>query len=80
MYRQITGCRICGNERLDLLLELGPQFLTGVSLAVPRRRSPSEEKARTLMRAVDLRPGDAIVDTGSNDGTLLSFFSGRAQR
>lgn len=32
------------------------------------------------MRAVDLRPGDAIVDIGSNDGTLLSFFSGRAQR
>ncbi len=30
MHRQITGCRICGSEWLDVLLELGTQFLTGV--------------------------------------------------
>src|SRR3989442_3707972 len=29
MYRQITGCRICGSEWLEVLLELGTQFLTG---------------------------------------------------
>lgn len=124
MYRQITGCRICGTERLDVLLELGTQFLTGVfprSPDEPLTKGPLtlvwcadcglvqllysyertelygahygyrsslnrkmvthlEEKARTLVRAVDLRPGDAVVDIGSNDGTLLSFFSGQNLR
>src|SRR5213594_4490445 len=121
MYRQITGCRICGSEWLEVLLELGTQFLTGV---FPRSPDESltkgpltlvrcdecglvqllysyertelygphygyrsslnrtmvnhlEDKARVLARAVHLRPGDAVVDIGSNDGTLLSFFSGR---
>src|SRR2546427_9065525 len=36
-----------------------------------------EDKARMLLGAVDLRPDDVIVDIGSNDGTLLSFFSGK---
>src|SRR5213594_4865865 len=121
MYRQITGCRICGSEWLEVLLELGTQFLTGV---FPRSPDESltkgpltlvrcdecglvqllysyertelygahyayrsslnrtmvnhlEAKAQMLMRTVDLRPDDVIVDVGSNDGTLLSFFSGR---
>ncbi len=121
MYRQVTECRICGGEGLDVLLELGTQFLTGVFPHRPDERltkgpltlarcdncglvqllysyeqaelygphygyrsslnrrmvSHLEDKARVLARAVDLRPGDAVVDIGSNDGTLLSFFSGR---
>jgi len=121
MYRQITECRICGGEQLDVLLELGTQFLTGV---FPRRPDESltkgpltlarcdncglaqllhsyertelygahygyrsslnrrmvdhlEAKAAALTRRVDLRPDDVVVDIGSNDGTLLSFFSGK---
>src|SRR5439155_3146775 len=30
MHRQITGCRICGSEWLDVLLDLGTQFVSGV--------------------------------------------------
>ena len=124
MYRRIAGCRICGGAQLDVLLELGTQFLTGVFPRSPdepltkgpltlvgcadcglvqllysyertelygahygyrsslNRRMVSHlaDKAQTLMRAVDLRPDDVIVDIGSNDGTLLSFFSGRNLR
>jgi NDP-4-keto-2,6-dideoxyhexose 3-C-methyltransferase len=29
-YRQVTRCRICGNERLAVVLDLGEQYLTGV--------------------------------------------------
>src|SRR3989442_903884 len=121
MHRQITGCRICGSEWLDVLLDLGTQFLTGVfprsvdesltkgpltlvrcdecglvqllysyertelygahygyrSSLNRKMVSHLEDKARMLLGAVDLRPDDVIVDIGSNDGTLLSFFSGK---
>jgi NDP-4-keto-2,6-dideoxyhexose 3-C-methyltransferase len=30
MYKTISGCRICGNTELDVLLDLGKQALTGV--------------------------------------------------
>ena len=34
-------------------------------------------KAEALRQRVALRAGDVVVDIGSNDGTFLSFFSGR---
>src|SRR5262245_42718063 len=36
-----------------------------------------EAKAHSLAAAADLRPGDVVLDIGSNDGTFLSFLSGR---
>src|SRR5262245_50759425 len=29
-YREITRCRICGNDNLEIVLDLGQQYLTGV--------------------------------------------------
>jgi hypothetical protein len=121
MYREIRDCRMCGTSDLDLLLELGNQYLTGV---FPRTRTESltrgplslvrcarcglvqlrhsyertelygahygyrsslnammvdhlHDKADALRKRVDLAAGDVVVDIGSNDGTFLSFFSGR---
>ena len=48
MHRPITGCRICGSEWLDVVLELGTQFLTGV---FPRSRDEGLTKGPlTLVR------------------------------
>jgi NDP-4-keto-2,6-dideoxyhexose 3-C-methyltransferase len=30
MYQEISGCRICGNRQLEIVLDLGTQALTGV--------------------------------------------------
>ena len=48
MCRQITGCRICGNGQLDVLLELGTQFLTGVFPRSPD--APLTKGPLTLVR------------------------------
>lgn len=121
MHRDIRNCRMCGAGDLDLLLELGDQYLTGVFL---RTRTESltrgpltlvrcaacglvqlrhsyertelygaqygyrsslnammvdhlRAKADALRTRVNLAKGDVVVDIGSNDGTFLSFFSGR---
>ena len=33
-----------------------------------------KNKARNLIKKYNIKPGDTIIDTGSNDGTFLSFF------
>lgn len=38
MYTKISGCRICGNSHLELVLDLGEQMLTGV---FPKDKSQS---------------------------------------
>lgn len=121
MYREIRNCRMCGHTGLEVLLELGDQYLTGV---FPRARTESltrgpltlvrcetcglvqlrhsyertelygahygyrsslnammvdhlRDKADALRKRVELGQRDVVVDIGSNDGTFLSFFSGR---
>jgi SAM-dependent methyltransferase len=126
MFEEITRCRICENENLVSVLNLGNQHLTG---AFPRTREeevtcgPLElvkchaedqesrvtcglvqlrqsynfhemygrnygyrsslnqsmvrhlrAKVENLQRIAPLRGDDVVLDIGSNDGTLLSFY------
>jgi SAM-dependent methyltransferase len=124
MYRETKECRICSATKLELLLELGDQYLTGVFPRTPQEplthgpltvvRCDScglvqlrhsyertelygarygyrsslnaqmvdhlQDKACRLVERVDLAPGDVVLDIGSNDGTLLSFFVGHGLR
>ena len=123
-YKQIERCRICGNQGLAPIIDLGTQTLTGV---FPRKRdqaitsgplelvkcaedesgetcglvqlrqtydleemygenygyrsglNPSmvnhlREKVTAVERHVGVASGDLVIDIGSNDGTLLSFY------
>ena len=119
--KAITKCRICGNSRLERVLDLGVQKLTGT---FPERADQSltegplvllkcvgdnvcglvqldrsydlEEmygenygyrsglnrsmvehlrgKAERIQSKGLLRPGDLVIDIGSNDGTSLGFY------
>ena len=119
-YRAISACRLCGSGRLEAVLDLGDQYLTGVfPRAIDRSLTtgplilgfcadcalaqlmhsydPSEmygenygyrsslnksmvehlrRKVDRLRRMVELAPQDLVLDIGSNDGTLLSFYPG----
>ena len=46
-YKQVTRCRLCGNEHLVTVLDLGEQVLTGVF-----PRTPSESITRGPLRLV----------------------------
>ena len=55
MYTEITRCRICGNDNLVLVLDLGNQQLTGV---FPRDRNTT----------ITAGPLELVLCTGSRDG------------
>lgn len=121
MTDPIKACRICGNERLVPILDLGQQRMTGT---FPRAANPDltggplvlvkctgedrcglvqldrsydlaemygenygyrsglnqsmvrhlQSKVRRITDLGLVRPGDLIVDIGSNDGTSLGFY------
>lgn len=123
MYTRVERCRICGNQQLERVLDLGEQMLTGV---FPAQRGADvtvgplrlvkcvggEEtcgllqlehsydlgemygenygyrsglnasmvahlgrKVERIAGLVELRPGDLVVDIGSNDGTTLGKYA-----
>lgn len=74
-----SATRACG------LLQLGhffdPKTLFGESYGYRSglngaMRRHLQEISQKIKRLVSFRPGDAVIDIGSNDGTLLNFFSG----
>ncbi len=127
MHRRISQCRICGNQRLRTVLDLGVQALTG-RFPLPDEPDPtagplellrcegdprdacgllqlsytyelsemygptygyrsalSQSMVRHLSELVESAvalaqpgPGDAVLDIGCNDGTLLKFYEGLA--
>lgn len=124
MLKETRKCLICGNEKLEPILYLGMQALTGV---FPRTKNMSvvqgplqlvkcqedlkgkycglvqlrhiynagdlygetygyrsslnrsmadhlHRKVKKILRKVTLRPGDMVIDIGSNDSTLLQGY------
>jgi NDP-4-keto-2,6-dideoxyhexose 3-C-methyltransferase len=124
VYSEIKSCRICGNQELDLILELGILPLTGVFPNTKIEEIPAgplslvkcsesnlknscglvqlkesynsdlmygqnygyrsglnksmvrhlHDKANKILDYVTLNSEDIIVDTGSNDSTLLQAY------
>jgi len=119
IYHEIKSCRVCNNKKLETVLDLGVQALTGVfpCLDAPEvLRGPLQlcfcpectlvqmkhaydpsvlygdnygyrsglnqsmvrhlnSKAAYLTRLGKLKPGDWVLDIGSNDGTLLGLYA-----
>ncbi len=123
-YQEVARCRVCGNDRLDPILHLGVQHLTGVfpqHRAEPVSAGPLElvkchetgrgetcglvqlrhnyrpddmyrghygyrsglnelmvrhlhELVAAIEQQLPLRPGDVVLDIGSNDATLLKAY------
>lgn len=120
--KKIFNCRVCGNNNLELVVDLGDQYLTGI---FPKHRAEKEitcgplrlvkchgddvcgllqlehsydltemygdnygyrsglnpsmvkhlqDKVFRIRGKVDLKPGDLVVDIGSNDGTTLAAY------
>lgn len=120
MYTAITKCRICGNEKLEDVLDLGEQFLSSqfvkdnskeelstvrVPLTLmlcdvcglvqlkqtvdrdlmyrsyfyrsgvnPMMRDALADVTRDIKAHASLKEGDAVLDIGCNDGTMLTYF------
>lgn len=122
MYKRTEKCRICGNTRLERVLDLGEQMLTGVfprEIGAEVTTGPLRlvkctgsddvcgllqlehsydlgemygenygyrsglnasmvnhlhRKVKRILGMVDLRPGDLVIDIGSNDSTTLQAY------
>lgn len=127
MYKNISKCRICGNEQLKEVLNLGEQFLsssfvksndevdevskTKVPLTLllcdvcglvqlretverdlmyrsyfyrsgvnPMMREALQDVVRDISARVRFETGDAVLDIGCNDGTMLTYYPDTLKR
>ena len=75
-------CRACGHVQLLDIVDPGELFsnyvyVSGTSPVFVRH---FERYAQSMVAGIGLRPGDLVVDIGSNDGTLLRFFQGSGMK
>src|SRR5262245_47047379 len=80
---QLLHCRACDLVQLGLAIDravLFPPNYPYTSGTTRVLRDNFAELCREATGAFDLKPGDLVIDIGSNDGTLLSNFLARGQR
>src|SRR5262249_12221544 len=75
---ELVWCRSC--TRLQLATSYAPNGMYGDNCGYRSGLNRSmvqhlARKARGLEALVDLKPGDAVLDIGSNDGTLLGGYA-----
>jgi SAM-dependent methyltransferase len=78
----LAACVACGHVQLPVVVD--PQRLFGayryVSGTAPSFVDHFRRYAEAAIAAHGLRPGDLVVEVGSNDGTLLRFFKEAGMR
>lgn len=78
----LSACHTCGHVQLPVVVDPRRLFSNYVyvsgtsSVFVEHFRKYAED----MVARLKLRPGDLVIDVGSNDGTLLSFFKAAGMR
>jgi NDP-4-keto-2,6-dideoxyhexose 3-C-methyltransferase len=73
----VGGRKACGLVQLRQTYNLGEMYGDNYGYRSSLNRAMVrhlEEKVRHLVERYPLKPGDLVLDIGSNDGTLLSFY------
>jgi SAM-dependent methyltransferase len=78
----LSACRKCGHVQLPVVVDPGRLFsnYVYVSGTSPVFVDHFRRYAESMISLLGLVPGDLVVDVGSNDGTLLSFFKAAGMR
>jgi len=78
----LSACRKCGHVQLPVVVNPARLFrnYVYVSGTSPVFVDHFRRYARSMISSLGLVPGDLVVDVGSNDGTLLSFFKEAGMR
>ena len=61
LYKEIEGCRICGNSQLDLILDLGEMALTGIFPKTKNQKVPSGPLTLVKCRETNFKNSCGLV-------------------
>ncbi len=78
----LSVCNTCGHVQLPVVVDPGRLFSNYVYVSGTSKVFVEHFRAYAdvMIGRLGLRPGDLVVDVGSNDGTLLSFFKQAGMR
>lgn len=78
----LSACHTCGHVQLPVVVDPRRLFsnYVYVSGTSPVFVEHFRKYAEAVVRDHGLKPGDLVIDVGSNDGTLLSFFKAAGMR